>query len=37
MWGKGYGGHSEKTGNVLLGIQGMSDAEIQMLVNRLAR
>jgi hypothetical protein len=37
IWGEGYGSHFEKTDNELLGIKEMSDADIQNLVNSLAR
>ena len=37
IWGEGYGGHFEKLDNELLGIKEMSDAEVQGLVNSLAK
>ena len=37
IWGEGYGSHFEKTDNELLGIQGMSDPQVQSLVNQLAK
>lgn len=37
IWGDGYGGHFEKLDNELLGIKEMSDAEVQGLVNELAK
>lgn len=37
VWGEGYGGHFEKLDNELLGIDEMSDAEVQELVNGLAK
>ena len=37
IWGEGYGSHFEKPDNALLGIQEMSDAEVQGLVNSLAK
>ena len=35
--GEGYGSHFEKTDNELLGVPEMSDAEVQSLVDRLAK
>ncbi len=37
IWGEGYGGHFEKLDNELLGIRQMSDAEVQVLLNSLAK
>ena len=37
IWGEGYGSHFEKTDNELLGIPEMSDAEVQGLVDQLAK
>lgn len=37
VWGEGFGGHFEKLDNELLGIEEMSDAEVQELVNGLAK
>ncbi|KAK3169089.1 hypothetical protein OEA41_005537 [Lepraria neglecta] len=37
IWGEGYGSHFEKPDNELLGIKEMSDAEVQSLVNSLAK
>ena len=36
VWGEGYGSHFEKLDNELLGIKGLSEAEVQELVNRYA-
>jgi NmrA-like family len=36
-WGNGYGGYFEKTDNELLGIKEMTDAELQALVDKLAK
>lgn len=36
-WAEGYGGCFEKLDNELLGIEGLSDAEVQDLVNSLAK
>lgn len=37
IWGEGYGCHFEKLDNELLGIAEMSDAEVQEMVNGLAK
>ncbi|MCJ1390052.1 hypothetical protein MMC18_002910 [Xylographa bjoerkii] len=37
IWGEGYGSHFQKLDNDLLGIKEMSDAEVQGLVNSLAK
>ena len=37
IWGEGYGSHFEKTDNELLGIPELSDAEVQNLVDQLAK
>lgn len=37
VWGEGYGGRFEKLDNELLGIEGLSDAEVQDLVSSLAK
>ncbi len=37
IWGEGYGSHFQKLDNELLGIGGMSDAEVQDLVSSLAK
>lgn len=37
IWGEGYGGHFERLDNELLGIKELSDAELQDLVNSLAK
>ncbi len=37
IWGEGYGSRFEKPDNELLGIKEMSDAEVQGLVNSLAK
>ena len=36
IWGEGYGSHFQKLDNELLGIKGMSDDEVQALVNSYA-
>lgn len=36
IWGEGYGGHFEKLDNELLGVKGLSDGEVQDLVNGFA-
>ena len=37
VWGEGFGGHYERPDNELFGIKEMSDAELQDLVNSLAK
>ena len=37
IWGEGYGSHYEKLDNESLGLEQMSDAEVQRLVNSLAK
>lgn len=37
VWGEGYGSHFEKPDNELFGIKEMSEAEVQDLVNSLAK
>ena len=37
IWGEGYGAHYEKNDNALLGLQELSDAELQELVANVAR
>lgn len=37
IWGEGYGSHFEELDNELLGIEEMSDAEVQGLVDSLAK
>jgi hypothetical protein len=37
IWGEGYGSHFENPDNGLLGIKEMSDAEVQGLVNSVAK
>lgn len=36
IWGEGYGAHFEKTDNELLGIQELTEEEVQAVVNRCA-
>lgn len=37
IWGEGYGSHFQKLDNELLGLKEMSDAEVQSVVNGLAK